>query len=288
MDYVKHNPISLKSHPDFNEQWLCDRIEEDTSILGLGEIEFRDRERIQSGGGRLDLLFTTLEGDTRFEVEVQLGRTDESHIIRTIEYWDKERNRYPQYEHVAVIVAEDITSRFLNVISLFNKSIPLIAIQVTAVEIERSIALVFTTVLDLTTIETDEDEEFNEPKDRTYWEGKASPETLEMTDDLLSLVQDIQPNTILKYNKYYIGVVLNGTVKNFVSFVPKKQFVQMEFKIIHSDELDKKASDAGLELRSYNRYWDRFRIVVTQNDLRERRDILRELIQLASDTFGLE
>jgi len=87
----------------------------------------------------------------------------------------------------------------------------------------------------------------------------------------------------LKYNKYYIGVVLNGTVKNFVSFVPKKQFVQMEFKILHSDELDKKASDAGLELRSYDRYWDRFRIAVTQNDLRERRDILLELIQLASD-----
>ena len=30
---------------------------------------------------------------------------DESHIIRTIEYWDIERRRYPQYEHVAVIVA---------------------------------------------------------------------------------------------------------------------------------------------------------------------------------------
>ena len=48
----------------------------------------------------------------------------ESHIIRTIEYWDIERKRYPQYEHCAVLVAEDITSRFLNVISLFNGTIP--------------------------------------------------------------------------------------------------------------------------------------------------------------------
>ena len=109
MDYVKHNPITLKGHPDFNELWLCDRIAEDTSILGLGEIDFRDRERIQPGAGRLDLLFSTSDATTRFEVEVQLGRTDESHIIRTIEYWDIERNRYPQYEHVAVIVAEDIS-----------------------------------------------------------------------------------------------------------------------------------------------------------------------------------
>lgn len=61
-------------------------------------------------------------GDTngRYEVEVQLGSTDESHIIRTIEYWDIERKRYPQYDHTAVIVAEDITSRCLNVISLIR------------------------------------------------------------------------------------------------------------------------------------------------------------------------
>ena len=38
--------------------------------------------------------------------------TDESHIIRTIEYWDIERKRYRQYDHTAVIVAEDITSGF--------------------------------------------------------------------------------------------------------------------------------------------------------------------------------
>jgi len=44
-----------------------------------------------------------------YEIEIQLGSTDESHIIRTIEYWDIERKRYPQYDHTAVIIAEDIT-----------------------------------------------------------------------------------------------------------------------------------------------------------------------------------
>jgi len=51
---------------------------------------------------------------------------------RTIEYWDIEKARYPHFDHVAVIVAEDIASRFLNVISLFNKAIALIAIQMRA------------------------------------------------------------------------------------------------------------------------------------------------------------
>ena len=285
MDYVKHNPITLKGHPDFNELWLCDRIAEDTSILGLGEIDFRDRERIQPGAGRLDLLFSTSDATTRFEVEVQLGRTDESHKIRTIEYWDIERNRYPQYEHVAVIVAEDITSRFLNVISLFNRSIPLIAIQVNAVEIDGSIALVFTTVLDLTVIGNDEDEEFNEPKDRAYWEEKATPENLDLTDDLFNLVKEIQPKANLKYNKNYIGIALNGVARNFVAFRPKKQLVQMEFKIPRSDALDKKVSDAGLNLLSYSRIWGLYRVQITQSDLFERKDILLELIQLASDTY---
>src|ERR1700716_1608607 len=84
----------------------------------------------------------------RYEVEVQLGPSDESHIIRTIEYWDIERKRYPQYEHAAVIVAEDITSRFLNVIGLFNGVIPLIALQLRAMRVGNSVTLVCTKVLD--------------------------------------------------------------------------------------------------------------------------------------------
>lgn len=76
---------------------------------------------------RGNLLLSDPDTHTRYEVEIQLGATDESHIIRAIEYWDIEKSRYPQYEHVAVIVADDITSRFLNVINLFNKAIPLIA-----------------------------------------------------------------------------------------------------------------------------------------------------------------
>ncbi len=42
-----------------------------------------------------------------YEVEIQLDQTDPSHIIRTIEYWDIEKRRNPNYEHQAVIVAEE-------------------------------------------------------------------------------------------------------------------------------------------------------------------------------------
>ena len=80
---------------------------------------------------------------------------------------DIERRRYPQYEHTAVIVAEDITSRFLNVISLFNGFIPLIAIQLKGVEVDGAFTLIATKVLDVMPLGTDREEE-GEEFDRQY------------------------------------------------------------------------------------------------------------------------
>jgi hypothetical protein len=115
-------------------------------VLGLGDLVIKDIERRQPQAGRLDLLLSDSETLTRYEVEIQLGATDEAHIIRRIEYWDIEKTRYPQYEHVAVLVAEDITSRFLNVIRLFHKAIPLIAIQLRALDVGGILTISGTTV----------------------------------------------------------------------------------------------------------------------------------------------
>ena len=146
--YVKPERIWLKNHPEFNERWVQDRIAEDPSLLNLGDLVLRDRERIQPRAGRLDLLLQDPDTQRRYEVELQLGATDEAHIIRTIEYWDIERKRYPQYDHCAVLVAEDITSRFLNVVQLFNGTIPLIALQMQVLRLGERVTLVFTTVMD--------------------------------------------------------------------------------------------------------------------------------------------
>jgi len=137
MEYVPSSVVSLKGHSEYSEKWLQQKIAEDPVLLGLGDLVVKDVERRQPRAGRLDLLLADPDAatPTRYEVEIQLGSTDETHIIRTIEYWDIERRRYPQYDHVAVIVAEDITSRFLNVISLFNGFIPLIAIQLQALQV---------------------------------------------------------------------------------------------------------------------------------------------------------
>src|SRR5688572_1295043 len=181
MNFTEFEKLSLKVHPTLTEKWVQERIAENPKILGLGDVILKDKERIQPRAGRLDLLLQDADGNRRYEVEIQLGSTDETHIIRTIEYWDIERKRYPQYEHTAVIVAENITSRFLNVISLFNGTIPLVAIQLNALQVGDHVGLVFTTVLDHMPLGlVDEDEEIAETTDRAYWEERGAKRTVAM------------------------------------------------------------------------------------------------------------
>jgi hypothetical protein len=86
MNFTRSERISLKLHPTLNESWVQGLIAADPTILGLGDLVLRDKERIQPRAGRLDLLLQDLDTKRRYEVELQLGATDEAHIIRTIEY----------------------------------------------------------------------------------------------------------------------------------------------------------------------------------------------------------
>ncbi len=284
MKYTKLKQILLKSHPELNEAWVQNVIAEDPNILGLGDIVLRDKERIQPRAGRLDLLLQDTDSNRRYEVEVQLGDVDESHIIRTIEYWDIERKRYPQYEHCGVIIAENITSRFLNVLGLFNGMIPLVAIQMTAIETDQGVGLSFTKVLDEMVLGMpDEDEAINEPTDRAYWETKRSNKKMVgIADKVLAMVKEINPVLELKYNKYYIGMAANGIANNFVLCKPKKGFTRIEIKLKKSDDLSDRLDESGLSLMDYTR-WGQYRINLKENDLSENSELLKELLQMAYD-----
>jgi predicted transport protein len=280
--YVKPERISLKDHPELNERWLQERIGEDPSLLGLGDLILKDKERIQPRAGRLDLLLQDAESTKRYEVEVQLGRTDEAHIIRTIEYWDIERKRYPQYEHTAVIVAEDITSRFLNVIALFNGFIPLVAIQLNAVKLGDSVSIIFAKVVDEIKLGlVDEDEEVQAVTDRTYWEERASRTTLGMVDEMLSAVKTLDPALELKYNKFYIGLAKNGQPSNFVIFRPKKDWLRLEPRLDRSDEVQTELDGAGLDVMDYDSRWGRYRIRLAKGDIPTHHDVLMALLKRA-------
>jgi hypothetical protein len=284
MEFRKSKVISLKAHPLYNERWLQGQLASDPSLLGLGELIVKDVERSQPRAGRLDMLLSDPETHTRYEVEIQLGATDEAHIIRTIEYWDIEKSRFPQYEHVAVLVAEDITSRFLNVINLFNKAIPLIAIQMRALDVDGVLTLNATTVFDLTRLAIDEEDEPGQATDRTYWIERASTASVAIADGLAQLVNEVTPGMSLKYNKHYIGLARDGVVDNFVAFRARKEHVIAEFRIPRTEELSALLDDSGMDVLAFDKRWGRYRMRVTDADLISHRDLLLDLIRRASGT----
>jgi hypothetical protein len=190
--YVRPSRIVLKQHPDYTEQWLEDRIAEDPAILGLGELAVIERQRPQEHAGRLDLLLTDVEQNSRYEVELMLGPTDESHIMRTIEYWDIERRRFPAYDHIAVLVSEDVTARFLNLLTLFSGTLPLIAIQLNALEVDdQAVVLDFVKVIDQRALRTDDEDIARAmPTDRNYWCERSAPEMVKLAEELIDIINE--------------------------------------------------------------------------------------------------
>ncbi len=279
---IRTERIWLKSHPEITEGMIENIISDNPSILELGDIILKDRQRRQPHAGRLDMLLQDEEDNRRYEVEIQLGQTDESHIIRTIEYWDIEKKRFPQYDHCAVLIAEDITSRFLNVISLFNGTIPLIAIQLNAFKVNDQIALSFVKVLDeMQRGLVDEDEEIQIKATPEYWEQRSSKEMLKLVDEVFALVKEQYPNTSLNYNKGYIGILLDGKPVNFVVFNPKRQSMTLELKIKFSEEMSKRIDDSGLERLSYNNGFKYYPIRLTKGGAEKYQNALIEFIRLS-------
>lgn len=280
MKLIKPEKVSLLNNPAIKESWIQDKIAEDPTILNLGDLILKDKERFQPRAGRLDILLQDPDTNRRYEVEIQLGKTDESHIIRTIEYWDIERKRYPQYDHCAVIVAEEITSRYLNVISLFNGSIPFVAIQMSAFRHGEDVAMVFTTVLDEMPLGlVDEDEDLKEVTNREYWIKRGREETVKMADTVLNfIVTEIEEGYSLKYNKFYIGLTKNGQPNNFVQFRPRKNVLNIEFKLPFSQEMQDLINESEVDSIGYDKLWGRYRLRLTKEDLSKNKPLLMSLL----------
>lgn len=275
----KATPVRLRS-VGLDERWLQDRIEEDPSILGLGDIQMLRREKPQPTGGRIDFVMYDPEQELRFEVEVMLGVLDESHIIRTIEYWDIERQRYPAYDHRAVIVAEEITARFFNVIRLLNRSVPLVAIQLNALTVGESIVLHFTKVLDILQEADVEDEVAGGQVDRRYWDKRASAGSLAALDKIVALVQATASAPRVTYNKNHIALGTTGV--NFCWFHPPKEaghcHLRVRARADTREEIIKKFADTGLYVRPFQSELITFKLAVA--DVERYRPLIEETFKL--------
>ena len=192
-----------------NEAWLQGQIWDNPSCIGLGELEGVAKERVVSSGGRLDILLKNPVDDSMYEVETMLGDTDPSHIVRTIEYWDLIKRKWPQRQHYAVLIAERITKRFFNVIQILSGTVPLIAIQANIIQSAHGQSLHFTKILDVYEEPDDDTPNGAETYDETYW-SKKSKETLDVARQLQELTKDVYNGAELRFNKYWISLVSNG------------------------------------------------------------------------------
>lgn len=273
--------FSLKNHPEYDEAWLKSVIREKPSILKLGDdVEVVGIERRQPGGGRLDLLLYDQDQGKRYEVELQLGSVDESHIIRCIKYWDLERKAYRQYEHVAVIVAEEITQRFLNVIQLFNNSIPLIALKLVASRIGNEVSLQFIKILDEITPGEDDVGENQAPGsyDEAYWIDKSNPETVGVVNRCFDLIRPLSDTLALNYNMYFIGIRDGLRSNNFVEFRPRKSWVNVSLRTDDTDGLSKQLGEHGF-LPRVNPRSARVDFKMQRGDEVTHRDVLSEIFR---------
>jgi hypothetical protein len=277
---IKATPVNLRD-AGVTESWLEDVIEKEPTILGLGDVTVRDKQRRQEKAGRLDLLLEDDLQEKRYELELMLGSTDESHIIRTIEYWDIERRKYPGYEHCAVLLAEDITTRFLNVIGLFSGSVPIVVIQVNGLKVDDKLVLNFVKVLDSRKLRKDDSTEVKaKATDRQYWISQASAATVELSDKCLEIINQVaNPPRKLSYNKYFIGLNDGIRAGNFVTFRPKKSFLRVKFEALSPVEpWVKRLEDSGLESDVKN---DDLRVVLTPKDFEDNKELMTELLQEA-------
>ena len=258
-----------------DERWLQDVIAKKPEVLGIPDVYTRDRERTQPRAGRVDLLLETNDNSKRYEVEVQLGGTDESHIIRCIEYWDLERKRYPQYEHCAVIIAEDITSRFFNVINLFNGQIPIIAIKVTAVsQADNKMGLVFTKVLDENMFAIEE-QESSIQVDRDWWienKGKVQTELAEYLCEKLGVE--------FYFTKSYIAVK-SDRINLQIRALARRNKIWLRYYTEESKMLDAEIEKSGLVYEYRDKRNSYYLGISKQQDIDGNIELLKKLLRIA-------
>ena len=268
-----------------DEYWLQDIIYANPERLGLGNLIAVRKEKTQSKGGRLDILLKDPSDNTMYEVEVMLGETDPSHIIRSIEYWDIEKRRYPQRQHFAVLIAESFDRRYFNVIQLLSLTVPMIAIQADLLEVGDEKILNFTKILDVY-LEVEEEEEAKQVTETT-WSEKA-PWTLEIARKHFEILSETEKNIELKFTQSYVSIVING--RNYYLYDKRTKpnsVIWFSEKDDEKVEAIKKVLDEKNIIYSFGKYKD-FQFTFDKQFFMKNLDLLRAIHEIKEKEFSSE
>ena len=124
------------------------------------------------------------------------------------------------------------------------------------------------------------------PFGRSYWAQKASPASLELMEELVRLVQAVEPGLQPNYKKEYVGMANSGGARNFVVFKPQKREVIIRFKLHQSQEHEKRFERAGFSPSRYNKIHKEYSIKIGHHSLEQGRENLPPFILLARDFYN--
>ena len=150
---------------------------------------------------------------------------------------------------------------------------------------EDRISLICTKVLDQMTLGYEDDEKELGIVNRSYWEKRATNETVRLADVLLDRIHIFAPYLKLKYNKFYIGLARDGQPNNFVTFQPQKHAIRVELSMTKSETVETKIADQGLDLSGYTK-WGTYTIRLSKTEVEEHIDFLTDLMKDSFEEKG--
>lgn len=262
-----------------DEYWLQDLIYENPSILGLGDLIPVSKEKKQSSGGRLDILLKNPDDNSMYEVEVMLGETDPTHIIRTIEYWDIEKRKYPQRQHFPVLIAENFKRRYFNVIQILSLNVPMIAIQADLLEINKQKVLNFTKILDIYE-EIAEDDEETKVVNENSWVSN-SKWTLNNAKELQKILDTETVKYTLNYTQLYVSLLINGKGNAYWLYKKSEPKSLLGFKEKDTEKVDaiKEILESHSIQHTYNKYKE-FYLYVDLDFIKKHKEVFKKINEI--------
>lgn len=278
LEYARGTQFLLKSHPHFRESWLRDRIADDPALLGLGPLRLVDVERRHPRAGRLDLLLQQGQ-QRRYVVEIMLGRLDESHLVRSIEYWDAEQRASPGYEHVAVLAAEELPPRLLRVLELLRDHVPMVVLQMCAMQWENRFVLHFIRLLEGPG-RSERPRPEPEPG-RTAWEDKMAAPALAALDECLGVLREVVPRLHLEYRKHSLAVRSEAHASPLLVFYPKRHFLRVEIQAAQVSSLWERCPAASWQELEAGPLLHAVELLLFPGDVARKRGALEQVLRAA-------
>ncbi|MDP8208075.1 MAG: hypothetical protein P9L92_15530 [Candidatus Electryonea clarkiae] len=269
-----------------DEFWLQDLIYANPEKLGLGNLVAVNKEKRQVTGGRLDILLKDSDDNSMYEIEVMLGETDPSHIIRSIEYWDNEKRKYPQRQHFCILIAESFDRRYFNVIQILSLNIPMIAIQADLLEVDEEYVLNFSKIMDIY-VELEDEEEATVVTEQT-WSEKAKW-TLGTAKKLLEIVAESTKNATFKFTQSYINIMIDGRNSYYLDKRTKpNSLLWFSVKDEEKEEAVRNLLNTKNIVYNFSNKYKEFSFTIEQKFITENKDILAELHDLRYKEYKIE